>query len=179
MVLFDGWQGILRTVLAGVSSYLCLVVLLRLSGKRTLSKMNAFDLVVTVALGSTLATILLSKEVALLEGITALALLVLMQFGIAWLAVRSSRISRLVKSEPVLLLYDGQLLTDALRRERVVADEVMAALRSHGSSDIAKIHAVVLETDGSFTVIPGPSPKPAESSLQSVRGIARATEARR
>jgi hypothetical protein len=75
-IFFSGWDGLLRTLVVGVLAYVVLVGFLRLSGKRTLSKMNAFDLVVTVALGSTLATILLSKDVALAEGALAFALLI-------------------------------------------------------------------------------------------------------
>lgn len=67
-MLFSGWENLLRTLVVGVLAYVSLVVFLRISGKRTLSKMNAFDLIVTVALGSTLATVLLSKDVALAEG---------------------------------------------------------------------------------------------------------------
>jgi uncharacterized membrane protein YcaP (DUF421 family) len=84
-----------------------LVLLLRVSGKRTLTKMNAFDLVVTVALGSTLATVLLTKSVALAEGLTAFMLLIFLQFVLTWLSVRSRAVSRLVKSEPTLLAYQG------------------------------------------------------------------------
>ena len=72
---FNGWESLLRTLVVGVLAYVSLVVFLRISGKRTLSKMNAFDLIVTVALGSTLATVLLSKDVALAEGALAFALL--------------------------------------------------------------------------------------------------------
>ncbi len=68
MFFFDSWSAMGRTVVVGVLAYLALVLLLRVSGKRTLSKMNAFDLVVTVALGSTLATVLLSTSVALARG---------------------------------------------------------------------------------------------------------------
>ncbi|MDX2140549.1 MAG: DUF421 domain-containing protein [Chloroflexota bacterium] len=128
-------------------------MLLRISGKRTLSKMNAFDLVVTVALGSTLATVLLSKDVALLEGITAFVVLIAMQFIIAWLSVRSSTIRRLVKSEPALLLYQGEFLQAVMTRERVTEDEVRAAIRSQSIGAVNQVAAVVLETDGTFTVI--------------------------
>ena len=58
--IFDGWLPVARTLILGFMSYVGLVILLRASGKRALSKMNAFDLIVTVALGSTLATVLLS-----------------------------------------------------------------------------------------------------------------------
>ena len=84
-----------------------MVLLLRVSGKRTLTKMNAFDLVVTVALGSMLATVLLTKSVALAEGLTAFVLLIFLQFVLTWLSVRSRAVSRLVKSELTLLVYQG------------------------------------------------------------------------
>lgn len=168
-MFFDGWQGVGRTALVGVLAYLALVTLLRVSGKRTLSKMNAFDLVVTVALGSTLASILLSSDVALAEGLTALAVLIGMQFVIAWLSVRSPFVSRLVKSEPALLAYAGRLLPEALRRERVVEAEVRAAVRAEGVADLADVAAVVLETDGSFTVVPKID-RPAKPALRGVRG---------
>lgn len=85
---FDTWLGLWRVAVVGMCAYAALVVFLRTSGKRTLAKMNAFDLVVTVALGSTLATVLLSKDVALVEGVLAFAVLIALQFGIAWLSVR-------------------------------------------------------------------------------------------
>ena len=89
-MVFDGWVGLFRVVVVGTVAYLTLVLLLRISGKRTLSKMNAFDLVVTVALGSTLATVLLSSSVALVEGLLAFALLIFLQFAVTWLSVKSS-----------------------------------------------------------------------------------------
>lgn len=99
---------------------------------------NAFDLIVTVALGSTLATILLSSDVVLAEGLTALAVLILMQYAIAWLSVRSQTVSRLVKSEPVLLVYQGRLLFDALRRERVVDAEIWGSSAMKASPTSAR-----------------------------------------
>ena len=71
--LYQGPEGILRTIIVGVLAYAALIIFLRISGKRTLSKLNAFDLVVTVALGSTLSSILVQKSIALAEGATALA----------------------------------------------------------------------------------------------------------
>ena len=153
VMFFDGWAGIVRTVIVGILAYAILVGMLRASGKRTLSKMNAFDLVVTVALGSTLATIILSKDVALVEGIVALALLIGLQLAITGLSVRSSTIGHLVKAEPSMLLYEGQFLHAAMRRERVTEAEVLAAVRSQGIASLDEVEAVVLETDGSFTCV--------------------------
>lgn len=61
-ILFQSWSGLGRVTIVGLTAYLALVLMLRVSGKRSLAKLNAFDLVVTVALGSTLATTLLSKD---------------------------------------------------------------------------------------------------------------------
>ena len=102
-MFFDSWFGLLRVGVVGSLAYLALIVLLRVSGKRTLSKMNAFDFVVTVALGSTLATVLLSKDVALVEGVVAFMLLIGTQYLITWLSVRSGVVRQLVKSEPSLI----------------------------------------------------------------------------
>lgn len=152
-ILFNNWSELLRTLVIGVSTYTCLVLLLRITGKRTLSKLNAFDFVITIALGSTLATILLSKYVTLAQGVLALALLIGLQFVITWSSVRAGWVKRLVAGEPLLPFYREALLKDALRRARVTDDEVRSAVRSAGMSELSEVEAVVLETDGSFSVI--------------------------
>lgn len=152
-MLFDSWQGLARVVIVGLAAYGALILMLRASGKRTLSKMNAFDLVVTVALGSTLATVLLNRSVPLAEGVLALALLVYLQYAITWASVRSERFQSLIKSEPSLLVHDGAYLDQALKRQRVTREEVQAALRESGKTDLSGIASVVLETDGTLSVI--------------------------
>jgi len=142
-----------RTLIVGVLAYAALVVLLRISGKRTLSKFSAFDFVVTVALGSTLATILVSSDVALAQGVTALVVLIGLQLAISWLSVRSERVRGIVKGEPVLLLHRGELLDGALRRERIAHEEVRAAVRGQGIATLTDVEAAVLETDGSITIV--------------------------
>jgi uncharacterized membrane protein YcaP (DUF421 family) len=166
-MFFHSWTDIGRTALVGALAYAALVLMLRVSGKRTLSKMNAFDLVVTVALGSTLATILLSKDVALAEGLAAFALLILLQFIVASLSVRSPGFQKLVKAQPALLFYDGAFLEGPMRRERVTREEIVAAARSQGILSMSDAAAVVLETDGSFSVLKSSSGQ--ESALQYVR----------
>ena len=159
-MFFNGWENIFRTMIVGVLAYAGLVFLVRISGKRTLAKMNAFDLLVTVALGSTLATILLSKDVALAEGMTAFGVLIGLQYLIASLSVRSETVRNLVKSDPRLLFYQGRFIGSALKMERVTEAEVYAVIRAQGIAQLDQVEAVVLETDGSFTAIsraPGPA----------------------
>lgn len=169
-MFFNDWGGIGRTLIAGVVAYVGIIVFVRLSGKRSLSKMNAFDFIITVALGSTLATILLSKDVALAEGLTAFALLVGLQFVITWLSVRTDAVHVLVKSEPALLAFRGRILDDSLREQRVSEVEVLQAIRQHGSASIGDVHAVILETDGSFSVIGEAPAGDGDSALRNVVG---------
>lgn len=152
-MLFDDWYGLARVLIAGTAAYVALIALLLVSGKRTLSKMNAFDFVITVAIGSTLATILLSRDVALLEGIVALALLILLQFVITWLSVRFSAFKHLVKAEPRLLYHHGHFLWSAMKKERITEEEIRQAVRTQGMAALEQAEAVVLETDGNFSVI--------------------------
>ncbi len=87
-MFFDDWFGLIRILIVGVLAYASLVVCLLVSGKRTLSKWNAFDFVVTIALGSTLASVIVSRDVVLIEGVVAFALLIGLQFVITRLSVR-------------------------------------------------------------------------------------------
>jgi len=152
--IFTDFPSLFRILVVGIGAYVALVGVLRLNGKRTLSKMNAFDLVVTVALGSTLATVLLSKDVPLVEGVAAFVLLAAMQFAVTWSAVRSKSFRRWIKAEPRVLLRNGEFDEAAMRHERVTRDEVMAGVRGHGYSVASQIATVTLETDGSMSVIP-------------------------
>lgn len=167
-MIFDSWSGLGRVLLVGLLAYVVFVAILRISGKRTLTKLNAFDLVVTVALGSTLATVLLNKSVALAEGVLAMALLVFLQFAITWLAVRVSWVDGLIKSEPTLIVHEGRFLEQALVAQRVTKDEVLSALRSSGAGDLADVDAAVLETDGSMSVLKGRSEAARSPTLASV-----------
>ncbi|MBO6718755.1 MAG: DUF421 domain-containing protein [Rhizobiaceae bacterium] len=156
-MFFQNWQGIVRTLAVGVLAYACLVLFLRISGKRTLAKLNAFDLVVTVALGSTLSAILLQESISLAEGATALALLIVLQFLVTFVSVRWPRFAKMVRSDPSLLVRNGEYCHAVMRRERITSDEVLSAIRSSGANDLGSVAAVVLESDGTISVIPSPS----------------------
>lgn len=150
---FDNWSGLLRVALVGAAAYIWLIFVLRVSGKRTLAKLNAFDLIVTVALGSTLATILLSSEVAWAEGAVALVLLAALQYLTALLSSRRPRIALVLTSGPTLLLENGVILDRALKKQRIRPDEIRQAVRASGFGDLTHVAAVVLETDGTLSVI--------------------------
>jgi uncharacterized membrane protein YcaP (DUF421 family) len=151
-ILFQGWSGLARTLVVGVLAYGSLVAFLLLSGKRTLAKLNAFDLVVTVALGSTLSAVLLNESIALAEGVLALGLLILMQYLVTMLSVRFRPFAKAIRSEPALLVRNGETCNQTMRRERITPDEALSAIRAAGAHRIEDAETVILESDGTLSV---------------------------
>ena len=150
---FDSWSDLLRVLTVGAAAYLTVILVLRAAGKRTLAKLNAFDLVVTVALGSTLATIVLNSSVSWAEGAGGLAVLALLQSAVAWATVRWPQARKVVTARPAFILRGGIPLEAAMRRERISLDEIRQVVRASGSGDLRAVAAVVLESDGSLSVI--------------------------
>lgn len=137
----------------GVLAYLLLILLLRTVGKRTLSKMNAFDFIITIALGSTFASVITNRSIGLLEGMTALGLLIGLQYAVSFISVRSPAAQRLIKAEPALLYYEGEFMDGTMKKERILKDEIEQLARNQGHGDFRGITAVILETDGSLSVV--------------------------
>ena len=152
-MIFDSFGGIFRMILLATMAYVAVVLIIRVSGKRTLSTLNAFDMIVTVALGSTLASAILSRSTPLIEALTAFATLVGLQWIVAWASVRSRGFAQLVRSEPALLVRNGEVLHGALRRQRVTENELMTVIRQSSARAPENTAAVILETDGSFSVV--------------------------
>jgi len=151
--LSGSWTTIFHTLVIGTLAYVALIILLRISGKRTLSKWNAFDFIVTIAFGSILGMILLGEDTSLIQGIVGFGLLVILQLGVSWLSVNSEQMQALIKAKPTLLLYQGNMITETLKKERITQEDVLAAIRAQGISAVENVEAVVLETNGNFSVI--------------------------
>ena len=153
LMLFHGFESLARILVIGVFAYVGLVLFLRVSGRRTLSKMNSFDFIVTIALGSTLANVLLNRNVSLTDGLLAFGLLIGLQFLVTWTSVRMQWVRRIITGDPIMLFHRGDYLPHSLRKARVTKNEVRAAVRSAGVAHLENVGAVILETDGSFSVI--------------------------
>ncbi|EDX84475.1 hypothetical protein S7335_2172 [Synechococcus sp. PCC 7335] len=168
--LFGNWAIILHTLVVGTLTYFGVIVWLRVSGKRTLSKWNSFDFVVTVALGSVLASALLSTSTPWTQAMLGVGMLVGFQYILTWLSVRTTVVQSLLKSEPTLLLFKGKFLHKALKKQRIAEGEVLAAIRTQGGSSVEDTDAVILETNGNFSVIQNLDVSNA-SALRDVRGF--------
>ncbi|MBA3602817.1 MAG: DUF421 domain-containing protein [Parachlamydiaceae bacterium] len=169
-MFFDSWYAIVQVFVTSLFAFSILIILLRVSGKRTLSKWNAFDYIVTIALGSILASVIMSKDIVVSEGILASFLLIAFQFIITWLYVRISWIEDWIKAKPTLLYYKNQFFSDKMKKQRVSKSEILAAIRASGCASLEKIEVVVLETDGSFSVIKRSENNESNSALEDVEG---------
>lgn len=152
-IFFDNWDSIIRSTVITILAYTGMILILRISGKRTLSKMNAYDFVVTVALGSSMASVALNKDVTLADGLLVFALFVLLQYCITKLSLKSKKVRNLVTNTPTLLLYQGEIIEGALKKERITKDELFSAARKKGISELQDVDAIVLESTGKLTVI--------------------------
>jgi uncharacterized membrane protein YcaP (DUF421 family) len=150
---WDGWEPLLRILLVGTLGYATLIALLRVSGQRTLARMTPFDFVITVTLGSAFGRVLTATEVSVAEMVLTFALLVGLRWLVAVLRERARWVDHLVDVEPTLLYHRGRVNEPALRRHRLREKDLLSAVRAEGMGSLAEAEAVVLESDGSFSII--------------------------
>ncbi len=151
-VFFRDWKSIGHVAITTIIAFVILFFFVRISGKRTLAKLNAFDFVVTVALGSTLSYMMLAI-VPIIEGAIVLFLIIALQYIFAWTARSSKKIEKLINAVPTLIFYDGEFIEHAMSKEAVTKGEIFSMIRNSGIDQIDDVKAVVMELNGVITVV--------------------------
>lgn len=146
------WEELARVVITTVAMYLALILLVRLAGQRSLASMSSIDVGCVVALGAVLGRTLLLEIPTLLIGVVALVALFGMQSLLGRLR-QNRRFDRWVNRPPVLLVNGRELLHDNMRRAHVAEDELRQRLRLAGIRRLDEVGCVVLERNGSVSVI--------------------------
>ncbi|SES05494.1 Protein of unknown function [Gracilibacillus ureilyticus] len=152
-MLFSDYNTLLNILIKGVCVYIFIILALKIFGKRSLAKLNAFDFIVTIALGSILASTLTNSKVTVSDGFVSILIVLFLQYLVSNFAVKIPFLNKFIKSEPALLYYEDKFLTKALEKERVQKEEIMQAVRESGEDDMSQIKQVILETNGSLSVI--------------------------
>lgn len=134
--------------------YAFLVLALRLLGKRELGQMNIYDLVLIIVIANAVQNAMVGDDTTLIGGMVAALTLLILNRLLNLLLVRSDKIERALVGEPILLFNDGQLIEERMRREGVTQEQLLAALREHGLETLEEVRMVVLEVDGSLSVVP-------------------------
>lgn len=132
--------------------FVLLWFVLRVSGKRQVTQLSAFELILLVTLGDLISQTVLQEDLSLTGGTLAVATFTLLSVLLSWLSWRFRRSRRLLEGEPTILIKDGHVDDDVLRYERLPMDDVLAAAREHGIRDLADVDLMVLEPDGTFSV---------------------------
>jgi uncharacterized membrane protein YcaP (DUF421 family) len=129
---------------------------LRLLGKRETSQLNVYDLAMLLALANAVQNAMTGGKGNLAVGLVTSSVLVLVAWGVTKLIVRKPGLERALVGSPTILIHRGTILPGRLRRQGVSLEELQAAARGYGISDLASVHTCVLEVDGSISVIPYP-----------------------
>ena len=143
------WEFVLRALVV----YAVVLVLVRVTGKRTVGQFTPFDLLLVVLLGNAVQNSLIGQDTSLAGGLLLAATLLALNWVVGFATARHPRLDRIVEGEPVVLARDGQVFWRVLRRENVSRADFETAKRKAECADDAQISIAVLETNGAITLI--------------------------
>lgn len=144
------WEFVLR----GIIIYIFLIVILRATGKRQIGQMSPFDLVLLLVLSNAVQNSMNGGDNSVTGGIILSLTLVTSNWLTGKITFSSKKVERLIEGAPQVLVHDGKVYEAALAEAQLTRHELMAAIRSEGYTDLNEIRAVILENDGSISVIP-------------------------
>ena len=145
-------------VIAGraILSFLVLLALARVLGKKQISQLTFFDYVVAIVIGDMASTVAIDTSTKLLNGITGLVVYTLLSLIMAFGAIKSFKFRELVESSPSILIKDGNIMEKSLLKNRLTFDDLLNGLRVKGAFNISEVELAMLETDGQISVMEKP-----------------------
>ncbi len=146
--------SVAEKVLRSVVVYLFLLVAFRFTGKRQVGQLTPFDLVVLLIISNVVQNAVIGADNSLGGGLIGALTILLLNYGVVEIAFRYKRARRLLEATPTLLIHNGQILHENLRRERVTLDDLLAALRKNGLVEPSQVRFAVLEENGAISVVP-------------------------
>ncbi len=164
--------AVAATILSTLAVFACVILYTRVCGVRSFAKMSGFDFAMTIAVGSVIAGTALYRSVPVPVGITALTVLFATQWVLAKVRQRWPAVSGVIDNRPILVLYEGEVLDDNLRRAAMSEDDLWSKLREANCLQIDHARAVIVEATGDVTVLHGdPSIKLESRLFRDVRGL--------
>lgn len=152
--LWSSWAQTADTAVRTLVVYVLVVVLVRVAGRRTLAQLSGYDVVITIATGSVLASVALPSSPAVSDGVTVIVTLYGMQVLLGAVRQRSEGFQRILDFRPVLVVRDGRA---QLRRtptsSQLTTEDVAALLRRKGITDLSQVELAVLEPTGKLSVL--------------------------
>ena len=170
---FDSVPSLLWVGLSCLVIYLVMIVTTRIVGLRSFTKLSSFDFLITLAMGALLASTVVSREIALAEGMVAIATLFILQIVVAMMRTRWGWVRKWVDNPPTLLMKDGQVLHDNLRAVRITEGELLAKLRFNNVYNYEQVKAAVLESSGEVSIIHDTANHPVAFNDALLNGVVR------
>jgi uncharacterized membrane protein YcaP (DUF421 family) len=148
-----GWTQVGLIALSALAMYVTVIVLTRLAGVRSFSKMSGFDFAVTVAIGSVLGSVILTKDPPIASGVAALVFLFALQIGMAVLRSRFPGLQLLADNKPRLIMIGSEIQHDQLKKAKMTENDLWAKLREANVFQFSQVLAVFAETTGDVSVL--------------------------
>ncbi|MEH6660250.1 MAG: YetF domain-containing protein [Parasphingorhabdus sp.] len=148
-----GWEQVALIALSATIMYLTVILLTRLAGVRSFSKMSGFDFAVTVAIGSVLGSVILSKNPPIAHGVAALVFLFGLQIVMAILRSHFPGLQFWADNRPRLIMIGGEIQHDQLKKAKMTESDLWGKLREANAFNFSQVLAVIAETTGDVSVL--------------------------
>ncbi len=162
------WELVLRCVIV----YIFLIVLLRISGKRQIGQLAPFDLVLLLVLSNSVQNSMNAGDNSLAGGLISAATLVGINALVGLVSYRSKKLEALIEGRPQVLIHNGRIFEDVMKRVKLTHHELNAALRDAGCACASDVHMAILENTGAISVVPRAGPVPAGAASPTLPGDA-------
>lgn len=146
------WQELGMTAARGLLVYVVMLIVIRVLGKRTVGNFTAFDLLVALMLGEVVDEVIYG-DVTIAQGMVAIVVVALAKYLTSWLTYWNHGFNRILEGSPTEIVRNGELVRKGMRAELMNEQEVYAALRLQGVSDVREVKSAIMEVDGEVSVI--------------------------
>jgi len=146
------WSSLGAIIFSAFGIYISVIIMTRICGKRSLSKMASYDFAMTVAVGSIIATTALSSSVSMVEGVLGMVVIYLLQMIAAYVR-RNKTVKNLMDNSPLLLMDGPKIIEDNLKKARVTEGDLRSKLREANITQLSQVIAVIFETTGDISVL--------------------------
>ena len=162
-------MGLILSYLRTIVLYLVLILSIRLMGKRQIGQMEASEFVVTMLVANLASIPMQDGAIPLYSGLVPILTVLGMELVLSGLILCSVRLRRFFCGKPVILIDNGKILRENLRKTRVTLDELTGHLREKDVLDVTEVQYAILETDGNLSVFPYPRFRPACAGEAGIR----------
>lgn len=165
-LVFNNWQTFFRVSLSGIFIYFTLIVIINLFGKRSIANLSMHDYIVTLAMGSIVASTIISKDATLVDGLAGVLILLVLQYLVTLTTSRYSKFFKTINAKPAVLFLEGKFIEKNIKDNRITRNEIYSVIRMQGQTTSDNIFAVILESNGNLSVIKSASEEKREEITQ-------------